>query len=264
MKKKLPVFDKYFYYKKAVQSPVEDISFFKKTFRSFYKKTPRVFREDFCGTFYVAFEWIKDHKLNKAIAIDIDKAPIEYGIKNHTLQLNPSQQKSLTVLNKNILSPRLPAAEIISVSNFSYFVLKERALMLKYFKNVHKSLYKKGLFILDVVGGAECEQITEEETKHRGFSYFWDQDFFDPIQREGHFYIHFKRKGEKKQLKQFSYHWRLWTFPELKELLMSAGFSKVYVYWEQSDKKGEGTGVFKKAKTGEPCGCWVAYLISVP
>ena len=47
------------------------------------------------------------------------------------------------------------------------------------------------------------------------------------------------------------------------------GFTKKYrvhklVYWEQSDKKGEGTGVFKKSETGEICGTWIAYLVCQP
>ena len=262
--KKRPPFDKYLYYKKAVQNPSEDISFFKKTFRSVYKKTPFTFREDFCGTFYLAYHWVKAHRQNKAIAIDIDQEPIKYGIKHHISQLSPSQKERLSVLNKNILTPRLPSAEIISVSNFSYFILKTKKEMLKYFKNAHKSLAKEGLFILDLVGGPDCEKLTEEETKHKDFSYFWDQDYFDPIQKIGHFYIHFKRKKERKQLKQFSYSWRLWTIPELKDLLQEAGFSNISVYWEQSDKKGYGTGVFKKQESGEACDCWIAYLVSRP
>jgi len=263
MSKLLP-FDKYFYYKKAVQNPPDDIAFFKKIFRSAYKKTPFLFREDFCGTFYLAYHWVKAGPQNKAIAIDVDKKPIEYGIKHHISRLKPSQKERLLVLNKNILTPRLPSADIISVSNFSYFTLKTRKEMLKYFKNARKSLKKEGLFILDLVGGPDCEKLTEEETEYKDFSYFWDQDYFDPIQRIGHFYIHFKRKGERKQLKQFSYFWRLWTIPELKELLESAGFSDISVYWEQSDKKGDGTGVFKKSQIGEACDCWIAYLISKP
>ena len=263
--KKLPPFDKYFYYKQAVQAPLEDIEFFNKTYKSFYKKKPYVFREDFCGTFYIAYHWVKQNSKNKAIAIDKDPAPLNYGKKKHESKLQPEQKKRLRVLNKDILEPRLPKADIISVSNFSYFILKEQALMLKYFKNVRKALNSSGLFIIDAVGGPECEEVMEEETKHKGFSYFWDQDFFDPITRTAHFYIHFKRKGEKKKrLRQFSYEWRLWTLPELKDLLKMAGFSKVFIYWEESDKKGEGTGVFKKARQGDLCDTWVAYLVALP
>ena len=263
MKTKVP-FDKYFYYKKSVQSPEEDISFFKKTFKSFFKQPAHIFREDFCGTFYLAYHWIKDHSKNKAIAIDSDKKPIEYGIKHHLSKLEPSQKKRLQILNNNVLDKNLPKANIISVSNFSYFALKERSLILKYFKNVRKTLFKKGLFILDVVGGPDCEQLSEEEVKHKDFTYYWDQDKFNPINRNGKYYIHFKRKGEKKRMKEFSYDWRLWSLPELKDILISAGFSKVHVYWEGTNKQGEGNGIFKKSKQGEVCDTWIAYLVSLP
>ena len=262
MKPKAP-FDKYFYYKKSVQSPIEDIQFFKKTFKSFFKKPARVFREDFCGTFYLAYHWIKNHPQNKAIAIDADKEPIDYGKNNHLSKLKPSQQSRLKVLNKNVLDKNLPKADIISVSNFSYFALKERDSMLKYFKSVRKSLAEKGLFIIDVVGGPDCEKLSEEEVKHNSFSYYWDQDEFDPISRTGKFYIHFKRKGEKKRKKEFTYEWRLWSIPELKDILISAGFSKVHVYWEGANRQGEGNGLFKPAKKGDICDTWIAYLISL-
>ncbi|MCZ0933152.1 MAG: class I SAM-dependent methyltransferase [Oligoflexia bacterium] len=263
MKAKIP-FDKYFYYKKSVQSPIEDIKFFKKTFKHFFKKPAHIFREDFCGTFYVAYHWIKDHSKNKAIAIDADKEPIEYGNKHHLSKLKDSQKNRLKVLNKNVLDKNLPKAEIITVSNFSYFALKERSSMLKYFKNVRKALSKKGLFIIDVLGGPECEELSEEEAQHGGFSYYWDQDRFDPISRTGQFYIHFKRKGEKKREKEFSYSWRLWSLPELKDILTEAGFSKVHVYWEGSNKQGEGNGIFKQTKKGDICDTWIAYLVSLP
>ena len=254
-------FDKYFYYKKSVQSPKEDIQFFKKTYTHFFKKSPRIFREDFCGTFYVGYHWIKEHPQNKAIVIDADKKPIEYGKKHHLSKLNPSQKLRLKILNQNVLDKGLPKAEIITVSNFSYFIFKHRALMLKYFKNIKKSLFKQGLFIIDVVGGPDCESYCEERVEYEGFDYYWDQDYFDPINNTARFYIHFKRKGEKKQKKAFSYCWRLWSIPELKDILKEAGFSKVHVYWEQSDKKGEGTGIFKKTLRGEACDTWIAYLV---
>ena len=259
--KKNQEFDKYFYYKKSVQNPKQDIKFFRKTYQSFFKKQARIFREDFCGTFYVGYHWVKGHPQNKAIVIDEDRQPIEYGKKHHLSKLKSSEIARLQVLNKNVLDKNLPKAEIISVSNFSYFVFKQRDMMLKYFRNVKKSLFKKGLFIIDVVGGPDCEALSEERTEYDDFSYYWDQDSFDPISNTAHFYIHFKRKGEKKQKRAFSYYWRLWSLPELKDVLKDAGFSNVHVYWEQSDKRGEGTGVFRKSHRGEICDTWIAYLV---
>ena len=255
-------FDKYFYYKQSVQSPKQDIRFFQKIYKDYFKKSAHVFREDFCGTFYVGYHWVKSHPKNQAIVIDIDKKPINYGKTHHLLKLKPKEQSRLTILNKNVLSRGLPKAEIITVSNFSYYNIKERTLMLKYFKNIKKSLYKKGLFIIDVLGGPDCEGVSEEVVKHKTFTYYWDQYYFNPINNHAKFYIHFKRRGEKKQKKAFYYEWRLWSLPELRDLLQEAGFTKVDVYWEQSNKKGEGNGVFKKSTEGDLCDTWIAYIVS--
>ena len=45
---------------------------------------------------------------------------------------------------------------------------------------------------MDCVGGSECYEANEEETDHEddGFSYFWDQDSYNPITNEAQFYIH--------------------------------------------------------------------------
>lgn len=260
--KNKPTFDKYFYYKESVQNPSGDIKFFQKVYKDIFKKSARIFREDFCGTFYIGYHWLKKHKQNKAIVIDNDREPLEYGKKHHLSQLKSAEKSRLQILNTSVSDKNLPKAEIISVSNFSYFIFKERAAMLQYFRNVKKSLLKKGLFILDVFGGPDCEARSEELTEYNDFNYYWDQDSFDPVSNTAQFYIHFKRKGEKKQQKVFSYHWRLWSIPELKDILKDAGFSKIHVYWEQSNKKGEGNGIFKKTKKGELCDTWLAYLIS--
>lgn len=254
-------FDKYFYYKKSVQNPKEEIRFFQKIYKSFFNKSAKIFREDFCGTFYIGYHWVKKHPQNIAIVVDKDKKPIEYGKKHHLLKLNASQQSRLQIFNKDVLDKSLPKAEIISVNNFSYFIFKQRVMMLKYFKNIKNSLFKKGLFIIDIFGGPDCETPSEEQIEHNDFDYYWDQDSFDPINNTARFYIHFKRKAEKKQKKAFFYHWRMWSIPELKDILKEAGFSNIYVYWEQSDKKGEGTGVFKKTLRGEACETWIAYLV---
>ena len=39
-----------------------------------------------------------------------------------------------------------------------------------------------------------------------------------------------------------------------------AGFSDVTTWWEGFDKHGDGTGVFKPNRKGEPCEGFVAYL----
>ena len=257
-------YSKYFYYRESVQSPGEDVKFFTKVYKSFYKKAPLTLREDFCGTFSISVAWVKVGKERKAIAVDEDANPLSYGKIHYLSCLNESQKNRLTVLQKNVLNPSLPGADIISVSNFSYYVFKERKKLLEYFKKVRKKIKKSGLFIIDAFGGSDTDGPNEEVVEEKGFTYYWDQKNFDPITNQAKFYIHFKRKGERKRIKQFTYDWRMWSLPELRDILTDAGFSKVHSYWEMSDKKGNGTGVFRKQTSGEPCDSWVAYLVALP
>jgi hypothetical protein len=66
----------------------------------------------------------------------------------------------------------------------------------------------------------------------------------------------------------FSYHWRFWNLPELRDLLLEAGFERVETWFEQteeSDRQGLGNGSFVLDESGETssdCAAWVAYLIA--
>lgn len=256
-------FDKYFYYKASVQGPEDDIKFFAKTYQSIYKKPAHIFCEDFCGTFWTGLNWVQAHPKNKAIVIDISAEPLNYGKKHHLPELDSKDRTRIKVLQKSVLDSNLPKSEIIAVNNFSYYVFKERLNLLKYFKNARLRLKKQGLFIIDTFGGSACLEPNEESVQHKGFTYYWDQQSFDPITNYGKFYIHFKRNGEAKREKVFSYDWRVWSsLPELRDILLEAGFSKVHTYWEKSDKKGWGTGEFNKIKkTDEICETWIAYFV---
>ena len=65
----------------------------------------------------------------------------------------------------------------------------------------------------------------------------------------------------------FTYEWRYWTMPELKDLLREAGFSWVQSYFEQTDdEEGEGNGEYELDETGksaENCAGWIAYIIAL-
>jgi cyclopropane fatty-acyl-phospholipid synthase-like methyltransferase len=156
-----------------------------------------------------------------------------------------------------------PQVDIVAAFNFSYFIFKTRSIMKTYFTQAKKSLKPKGLFILDAFGGTDSQKANIEKTKRRGFIYYWDQKSFDPVTYHAKFQIHFKLNNEtKKRENIFSYDWRLWTLPELRDLLEEVGFKKVYTYWEGTTKKGKGDGKFKRVTHGEECEGWIAYLVA--
>jgi hypothetical protein len=254
--------DKYWYYNQSVQSADVDVQFFYDTFKQLKKRDPKVFREDFCGTFKLSCEWVQLNKNFEAIGVDLDKEPIEYGKEHYLSELKDNEQSRINLIQGNVLETNLPKADIIAACNFSYFIFKEREVLKRYFANNYAATNDDGVFILDIFGGSQCYEPNEEETEHDEFSYFWDQDSFDPITNEALFYIHFKPNGKKKLEKVFTYDWRLYSIPEIKDILLEVGFKNVNVYWEGTDEDGDGDGEFKLATQGEDCESWVAYLVA--
>lgn len=257
---KLNNFDKYDYYRRAVQSPETDVEFLRDVYRELRKCSPESMREDFCGTYMLSCEWIKLSPKHTGVGVDLDQEPIDYGTAHNFPKLSPAQQSRLHIMNGNVLDPKLPPVDLVAAMNFSYFIFKTREMLLAYFKNVNRTLKKDGIFVLDLFGGSLCHDENEERQKHKDFTYYWDQKNFDPATNFAEFAIHFKPHGRKKIKDVFTYDWRMWTIPELKEILREAGFKNAHLYWEGTTKSGGGDGQFKRVETGEACLSWIAYL----
>lgn len=258
---RLSVAEKYDLYRKSVQSAESDAEFLKGVYRELKKKSPRILREDFCGTGLLAMEWVKLHPGHLGFGVDLDPEPMEYG-RVHDIERLPSKQRSrVKMMRMNVMSPRLPKADISAALNFSYFLFKTRADMKRYFANIRRSLRPGGLAVFDCFGGGQCQDSIEDVTRHKGFTYYWEQTGFDPITNEAVFHIHFRVKG-KKHKKVFTYDWRMWSIPELREILHEVGFKKTHIYWEGTTRKGEGNGVFKRVTEGEACLSWIAYIVA--
>lgn len=254
-------FDKYYYYTKSVQSPDADVEFLRDTYRELNGRLPVSLREDFCGTFANSCAWVKLNKEFVACGVDLDPEPIEYGRKHHLTSLTEEQQQRVKILESNVLDEALPVSDVIAAMNFSYFIFKTRKQMKQYFQNAYRTLNDGGVFILDCFGGSQCYEALEEETDYGDFSYFWDLDAFDPVTNHVKYYIHFKLKGEReKREKCFTYDWRMWSIPELRELLEEVGFKSTHVYWEGTTEDGEGDGCFQRTERGEECEAWIAYI----
>lgn len=254
------VFDKYDLYKKSVQSPDADVEFYAKVYKELRKKNARSFREDFCGTFSLSTEWVKLHRANIAYGLDIDPEPMEYGRSHYYSKLSDQQKSRLKIIEQNVLGPGLPTVDIAVAMNFSYFCFKKRDILKKYFQNVYKSLKKDGVFMVDTFGGSQCFDAAEDVHRYKGHTYYWDQISFDPVTNEAIFYIHFRVKG-KKITKVFRYDWRMWSIPEIREIMYEVGFKKTHVYWEGTNRKGEGNSVFTRTEKGESCLSWIAYVV---
>ena len=116
---------------------------------------------------------------------------------------------------------------------------------------------------MDIMGGPDAQEVTEDKTGHGYFTYIWDQDEFNPITHDCKFYIHFKLRQGKTIRKAFTYDWRLWTIPEVEDVLKEAGYKEVRVYWEDEDEDGEGNGVYRRRKSAENSLSWIAYIVAI-
>lgn len=254
------LFDKYELYRKAVQSAENDVVFLRDTYKELKGKLPRVFREDFCGTFALSTEWIKLNPRHEAIGIDLDPEPMAYGRQHYLSQLKADQQRRMRLIEGNVLDPHLPKADIVAAMNFSYFCFKSRDLMKNYISNALKTLNKDGILLMDIFGGSQCYDAIEDTIKHEGFTYYWDQTNFDPVTNNALFHIHF-RVGGKKIEQVFTYDWRMWSISEIRDIMLEVGFKKVHVYWEGTAKDGSGDGNFTRVDHGESCQSWIAYIV---
>ncbi|MES3037462.1 MAG: class I SAM-dependent methyltransferase [Bdellovibrionota bacterium] len=257
-KKQKPI-DKYDLYFRSVQSPDSDAGFIDFAFKEIKGRKPWSVREDFCGTFAISCEWVKAHPRNIGFGVDIDAEPMEYGRQHYLSKLTQKQKDRLKLVQANVLNPDLPKVDVAIAVNFSYFIFKKREMMKAYFTNVYRNLKTDGLFICDVFGGSQCQDQITDVTKHKRFNYYWDQTGFDPITHDALFYIHFK-VGNKKIEKAFTYDWRMWTIPELRDIMDEVGFKKTHVYWEGTTRSGQGNGIFSRTEKGESCESWVAYI----
>jgi hypothetical protein len=102
-----------------------------------------------------------------------------------------------------------------------------------------------------------------ERTRHSGFTYLWEQDQYDPIGNFARFHIHFKFHDRGGIRKAFTYEWRLWTIPEIRELLIEAGFRHVDIYWEGIDRRsGYGNSIFRKCTRATNSPGWIAFFVA--
>jgi hypothetical protein len=249
-------------YEKSVQAVDVEAEFLQDTFRSLRSREALTLREDFCGTASLSCEWVRSGPQRQATGVDIDSSVLDWGRRNRVARLPESARARLKLLNDDVQRVTTDAFDIVGAFNFSYFCFKTREQMRDYFKRVHSALVSDGLFFLDAFGGPDASDIQKEKTKLDGFTYVWDQAEFEPVTGRLVCHIHFKFPDGSKIKRAFTYDWRLWTLPELRELLAEAGFKKVRVYWEGDDGEGGGNGEFREHPTGEPDLAWIAYIVA--
>jgi len=268
MKKTKKTFDKYRHYENSVQTPEEHVHIFERMFHEIRGREGLSLREDFCGTYLISCEWVKSHPRRTAVGIDLDSEPLAYGKVNGFRKLKPSEKKRVKILQQDVCIPTQQKFDVIGAGNFSFFIFKERDQMKRYFKAALRSLSPDGLFVLEMAGGPGFIETAREQKTYtvKGlgkYTYYWDQKSYDPIRHHGIYAIHFKDSKGVMHRNCFTYDWRVWTVPELRELMLECGFRKTAVYWEEMDKRGNGTGEYIQVEEGDNAFSWIAFVVGM-
>lgn len=263
-------------YERAVQAPDAEISFVDRTYRRLRGRAATHLREDFCATAATCCEWVKRRRTNHAIGVDLDDSALEWSRRYNLTRLTPAQQNRLTLVRRDVRAapPRknAPASEpppdIVLAMNFSWWIFDTRAELSRYFDVVRRSLAPGGILFLDHYGGWASSRVQLERRRiaatreFEGFTYIWDQHAHDPLSNRMVCYIHFELRDGTRIHRAFRYDWRLWTLPEVRELLQHAGFRRVTVHWEGDDGKGGGNGVFRPVEKAENCESFISYIVA--
>lgn len=255
--------DRHYLYQESVQDTEAEIDFVEETWQQLRERPAELLREDFCGTANTACEWVRRDSRHYAIGIDLDAEVLEWGWLNNLAQLDEEQRSRITLLQDDVLRASPELADIVLAMNFSYYLFLNRGDLLEYFRCVRDGLVDDGIFFLDAYGGYDAPREIIEDRECDGFTYIWEQASYNPIDGTMNCHIHYRFPDKSRMDKAFSYHWRLWTLPEIRELLAEAGFADVTVYWEGTDEDTkEGNGVYEPAEIGDADPGWICYIVA--
>lgn len=276
-----PLPDLHHLYEASVQGVESDLDFATRVFKNKRGRRPVTLREDFCGTAALACEWVNRSPKHRAWGVDIDRATLDWGRKHNVAFLKKAAQPP-ELLCADVMTAQTPPTDLLFALNFSYCIFKTRDTLRAYLEKTRAALNSDGLLILDLYGGTEAIEAKLEPreiethtatdgTKIPAFEYIWDQAEYNVIDHHVVNHIHFKiplrqssgRARVEKIEKAFTYDWRLWTLPELQELVLEAGFRAVEVYLHDWNENGESDETYRRRTRYENALGWVAYIIGI-
>jgi SAM-dependent methyltransferase len=273
MKSPRPYRDRHALYEVAVQGVDWDLDFLARIHLRRTGREARTFREDFCSTAALATAWALRHPANRAWAVDLDPEPLAWA-RRHRLPFVREAAKRVTLVRGDVRTVRRPFVEVACALNFSWWIFHARADLVAYLRAARASLKPGGMLVLNAFGGAKAERPLVERTRKRasngpdgepvpGFTYVWEQKRFDPITRNLLAYIHFDLRDGTRLPRAFTYDWRMYTLPEVREAVLEAGFADFEVWSEGFDaKRKTHTGVLHRRTKLDNDDCWIAYCVA--
>ena len=279
-----PALDLLACYLRAVQHPEAEIGFLFRAYMTLRGQTPTKLKEDFAGTAAVATAWVNYHDACVAVAVEIDRATVQWARNRAAALLSADQLSRLSIIQADVKLVEEPRVDIVAAMNFSIFGYHDRDSLRSYFKAARSSLLPGGMLVFDAFGGpgamrpgtqsrpvAPAMFIDEDDdTAHdpaaavpENLTYHWEQRSYDALSGMIDCRIHFGLDERIVAPDAFVYDWRLWTLPELLEVVREAGFSDATVWCDEVDEEtGEADGSFEPADAIPARDDWVAYVVA--
>jgi len=277
-RKKLPTMaqlaDRYDLYLRSVQSPEHEVDFFRKAYKRTYGGLPKNLREDFCGTAQMAAAWVLRRPENLAWGVDLH-APTLAWARRHRLSRMREHARRLTLVRADVRSVTRPRVDVVAAYNYSFWVFKKRPDLLRYFRGARASLRPGGLFFVTAFAGNHAMGTLTERTYVPGsysidgervppFTYVWEQNRFNAIDHDILCHIHFRLRDGSWMRRAFSYDWRMWTVPEIRDALLEAGFRKTLVYADAWNERRNRPDDFYRLRTRlQNQDSWLAIIVGV-
>jgi SAM-dependent methyltransferase len=258
-KPRRPTPDPHRLYERAVQSPDVELDLLERVLRRAGQPARRL-REDFSGTALLSSTWVRRGRQRTAVAVDLDPRVHRWAQRHRLPDLGAAADRLRMVHADVRHAPGGPFDAVVAL-NFSYQVFHQRAALRAYFAAVRAALEPGGFLMLDLFGGWLAQQEVEERRRlPGGDTYVWEHGAFDPITHRFRCAIHFELRDGRRLHRAFSYDWRLWTLPELRDLLRETGFGPVEVLWDVEPPGVEPRYRPRRRATNQ--GGWLAYLVA--
>jgi SAM-dependent methyltransferase len=269
-----PLPDRLMLYSPAVQHVEHDVDALNAIYRNRNGRAPRRLREDFCGTAALACEWVKRGPARQAWGVDLHAGTLRWA-RRHRLPGLGEAARRLTLVHGDARQITRPRVDMILALNFSYWVFKTRDTLRGYFRAARASLAPGGLLCVDAFGGSDsCRPMVESRRirasrgpggeRIPGFRYTWEQRDFNPVDHHLRCWIHFRLDDGRQMRRAFSYDWRMWTLPELRELLTEAGFREAIVYVQDWDEQAhQDMDTYSRRRRFENQLSWLAFVVGV-
>jgi SAM-dependent methyltransferase len=238
-------------YERSVTNSPALLAFILAAYAQHSRRAPRVLREDFSGSAALARHFAASARTRRAIAVDNDPEALAH-----------AAGQRMTLVLDDVMRAN-DRADIIAATNFPLGYWHTRRALVKYLAKSRQRLLPDGLFIADMYGGHSALRTgtwtrTITQPGEPTFLYRWRQIEADPTTGMVKNAIDFgliaasdgtpeRRRNGRRVTKKgvgsegrspqvqwitnaFTYHWRLWSMPELREAMSDAGFRHIDFY----------------------------------